>query len=414
MQSFPGAVPRPPRLPSTGRIAEVVQDVRDMEAELSDRGGSFDAMLHWPRGPPVQVHMMRHWSFEDMHLAASEVIEYLGRHADLSLHLPGALPRGTNATLHFLVERDFCCGEDCTLYLLDGRALQPDGPPFRTLLRPRRQTASELLQAAGALFYDALAPLALRVNGRLTTGQGGRLFDYPLIRLLAGEVEPAAALAVNDSCIPSLAVADLFPSIAVDLQHFETPAPSAVSAPSQVLAMVTRHPSAYQGRAFRSGHDGDLVPLGFEFVPLSFLFEVVEHIVVSTHFPAFRLSVPAIATSDILSRAIAEATGVPVVALRWPVNAPALAGDQLFVVAIAEGDDREACLGIVDARRLHPVRDTAFWVVAIPAEVSSSHLTALALQDHQVCVTPSRTCVDGRRCNGQLVSSVAFSSSLPL
>ena len=111
--------------------------------------------------------VQRHHSLDIMEDTASSAVWYFQFHAKLRLHLPGAFPRGTDAALHFLLDLDDSCPRGHTIFLFDGRALGPSGPPFRTLILPQQIPLAALLEAAHSLFPDATVPNALRVNGRL-------------------------------------------------------------------------------------------------------------------------------------------------------------------------------------------------------------------------------------------------------
>ena len=373
--------------PSFSPALEGLQDLRDLADETFTHSGDVSAMLHLPGGPPVQVWVQRHHSLDIMEDTASS---------------PGAFPRGTDAALHFLLDLDDSCPRGHTIFLLDGRALGPSGPPFRTLILPQQIPLAALLEAAHSLFPDATVPNALRVNGRLVTRWEARDYAFPLVRLLAGLPLSTGSQPHDGSCIPAIDIAHRFPGIALALQ--QNAFDSLADAPVELLEFATTALPPRNTTVTPPSMDALDEPLPFLLeVPIPHpLVQQAEIVVFSLHFQAFRLWIPATFTMHQLQWAISQGTGVMVHALRWPRVIPCLAGSPAVVIASLVQDNIQATLGIVDARRVYPSSGPALWLVSLPHEIQSVDLTVLALDNRQVVANPQLTRIDGRRCLGLL------------
>ena len=401
---WPDAAPPRARRAQTfpADVRDTLQDVRDITTEASQHDSTVAVMLHLPGGPPVQAIVQRHHSLDDMEDIASTAIWLFNFHGRLRLHLPGAFPRGTDALLHFLVELDGCCAEGYTIFLFDGRPLGPAGPPFRSAILPRQLSLSALLSAANELFPDARAANSLRVNGRLVTRWEARDYAFPLVRLLLTQglsVEPGPS---DGSCLPVHAFLSHFPGIAIAQQQqhdFQVPSGSATAVRVEFIRPPPRRSTASGALADEAP---DPVPFVFEVALPSPLAAQCELVVLSLHFTAFRIWIPSTYTMHQLRSAIGDCTGQRIGTLRWPRVIPCLAGSPLVVIATLAQDDISQTLGIVDARRLHPLQGSALWLVALPDEIFSQELTAVALAGYQVVQTPQYARVDGRRCVGLL------------
>ena len=250
---------------NTGRYQEMLEEIRDLADHTFELTSEFAIMLHWPGSPPVQFAGHKFWSYETLQLAVSSAIQYLGPHADLELHVPGACPRGTDAFLHLLVERDGCCSTGHTLFLFDGRALQIDGPPFRTAKLPAWDNLACILDVARDLFPQALIPRAVRVNGRLVTRWEHREYAFPLVRLLPDRTGVVEVSPADDSCLPSHFTLDFLPGL---LQHVQPMEPHCPTDAPRNSADIRGPPvgafDAYNMHPFCSSNPEDPVPLGFE------------------------------------------------------------------------------------------------------------------------------------------------------
>ena len=380
--------------------AETILELRDLAAETFLHSSDVPIMLHLPGGPPIQAFIQKHHSLLDIEMAASIAVWHLSFHSAIRLHLPGTFPRGTDAVLHFLVELDGRCTSGSTIYLFDGRPLVPTGPPFRSAILPRRITLLALLEAAQKLFPEARMANALRVNGRLVTRWEARDYVFPLVRLLNTGGSSSDLPPLDCSSLPALEMANLFPGLALAYQcNWQGDGEFVATSSHEVVQLPPRRP--IETSVSTEGADD----------PLPFVLEVpqpppslhqAEVVVLSLHFPAFRLWFPNAFTMHQLHCAIAQGLGVPVQVLRWPRVTPCIAGSPLFAIASLPSDNAHATLGIVDARRVHPVQGPAIWLVTLPATMQSSELNAHVLSGRQVISTPQYTRVDGRRHVGSL------------
>ena len=377
------------------------QDLRDIAEQAFLHSDSTSVMVHWPGGAPLELVVSRFHTRADMEDAASLAVWPLRFHADLNLHTFGTFPCGTDALLHFAVEFDGLCGAATTLFLFDGRGLQPVGPPFRTALLPTVSTRARILETARALFSEATRPFSFLVNGRPPIPRDVRHYSFPLIRLQPFDDDASQPSLKDPSCLPAEPLISLFPALALEPQHwvnivlFGDPMACAIEVTS-----VPPGPAASSSSELATSEDP--IPFFLEVFPASPFVEQTELAIFSLHFQAFRLWVPVLTTAPQLRQAISQATGREIVRLRWPRVVPCVPGHPLLVVAITPEDDPSATLGVVDARPVFPLQGPALWLIALPDCVQSRDLTQLALADRQVACTPVCTRIDGRRCNGAL------------
>ena len=200
--------------PPNARMRDLARDIRDLANDAFATPDEVPVMLHLP----IQIWVGRHRSLEDITDEASSAIWPFTFHSSARLHLPGAFPLGTDALLHFVVELEGRCPGESTIFLFDGRALSPTGPPFRTLVLSRKIALAALLDAANTLFAEANAANSIRVNGRLVTRWEVRDYSFPLIRLLTLSAPTSEMLPTDDSCLPAPLIASLFPGIALTCQ----------------------------------------------------------------------------------------------------------------------------------------------------------------------------------------------------
>ena len=130
MEDHPHATLRPRPTPPL-EVVERLQEARDIMRSFLDQGGDIPIQVHWPGGAPVEFYMQQHWTEEVLTHAASQALQPFACHGELRLHLPSGMPRGTDSMLHFLAEMGSSLQSDQTMYLIDGRPLDPAGPPFR-------------------------------------------------------------------------------------------------------------------------------------------------------------------------------------------------------------------------------------------------------------------------------------------
>ena len=389
-------------LPLNARMRDLVRDIRDLAADAFANSGEVPAMLHLPGGPPIQFWVNRHDSLAIMADEASSAVWPFTFHSNLRLHLPGTFPLGTDALLHFLVEIEGRCPAGSTIYLFDGRSLGPTGPPFRSMVLPRRIALVALLDAANSLFPEARAANSIRANGRLVTRWEVREYSFPLIRPTASNAPFIEVPPLDESCLPAFAVASLFPGIAIALQTTLGEMHSCGLPPALDLEEAQLPPRRVIEPSPVPGASVDPLPFLLEVPPPNSLVSQAEIVVLSLHFPAFRLWIPTTFTLNQLRNAVAQGVGQQVVALRWPRVVPCLAGSPAVVIASFAQDNHRATLGIVDARRVHPLQGPSIWLITLPQSVQTSELNALALTDRQVVQTPQHTRVDGRHCTGLL------------
>ena len=143
---------------------EALREARDLQHSFFVHAEPVPVMLHVPEHPPLQVFIPKECSLEYLHSHASEVLGHFAPHRRLRLHLPGGIPRGTDCILHFVAELDDSLRGDRTFYLIDGRPLEPEGPPFRTLNLPSRLTLGELFGLVRQAFDEACPAAFIRVN----------------------------------------------------------------------------------------------------------------------------------------------------------------------------------------------------------------------------------------------------------
>ena len=165
-------------------IAEALQAARDLLHAISEHADDVSFMLHRAEGPPVEIAMPRHCSFEALHAAAGQALAPLPDGVALQLHALGGTPRGTDCILHFLAAHVANVRDGRTLYLIDGRPLHPAGPPFRTLDLPDRLTLGELFGLVREVFPEASPASFLRMNRRLLRQLTLQRFHYPVVRAL--------------------------------------------------------------------------------------------------------------------------------------------------------------------------------------------------------------------------------------
>ena len=81
----------------------------------------------------------------------------------------------------------------------------------------------------------------------------------------------------------------------------------------------------------------------------------------------------------------------------WPDFAPCLPGLPLHVIVLPVASPAGSYFALVDARRIHPVSSSGFWIAAVSRRIRASSVSPLALAGRQVCITPVCTTVDGLR-----------------
>ena len=394
------------------QVAEALQEARDLSHALFQDVDEAPAMLHWPDGAPVRIFMRKTWSFDVLQRHVSDALAPLVRHQHVQLHLPGGIPRGTDCALHFLVEFDHALAHDRTLFLIDGRPLCPDGPPFKTLNLPACLTLGELFGFVREAFPDSHPASFLRINRRHVSRLTLQRYAFPIVRALplgAVNEEPAFN---NDTLIPTADILESFPGLYVarPLQHV---GPTSTTTTTVVASRPTSDETEVAAlhedfalddtllsAAFCSSDPEDPVPFGLD-VDMSHAAQF-ELVVLTLSHHAFRLFVPTVFTEERLKCCIERVTGQAIVALKWPCSVPFVAGDPWFVIAMADSDPLEAPLGVVDARRRHPLTPPEFWLCVLPPLTHSSCLASIALGDRQVCKLPRCTRVDGLLPQGQI------------
>ena len=387
--------------PPGPHAAELVQEVREVFDQAFLHSSLAEVMLHWPGGAPIELTVSRFHTRAAMELAASQATWPLRFHADVCLHCFGALPRGTDTLLHLAVEFDGLCGATTTLFLLDGRALSPTGPPFRTALLPRSVSGERILETARTLFPEALRASALRINGRLLSQWDVGQYSFPLVRLLPSlDVGPPTAF--HDwSCLPAEPFLALFPALALE-QQSQTCGILASDSVANTVEVMQVPPRSVANVISEADPVREPIPFVLDLPPLNPFVEQVEVVVLSLHFQTFRLWVPVLITMPRLRQAISHATGQDIVMIRWPRIVPRIPGRPLFLIAATAGSDPRATLGIVDARPVHPLSGPVLWLVALPERMQSQDLTSMALAERQIIRTPFCTKIDGKRCLGSL------------
>ena len=213
---------RPPVTPRqvSARAHEVLEDISDVIEDAFDRDDHL-AVLHLPGSPPFGISFDRLWEETQLLFAVSDALALAVPHYDIAVHFPGAIPRGTDGVLHLLLDVDRSLGEGRTFFLIDGRPLQPAGPPFRVVSASCSLHMGKLFGLVRDAFPRALLPAHLRVNGRLLTTL--RLLRYycPLVRALPAlpPEEDASLEFLDSSAFPVEEVVRCFPGLSLDLQQ---------------------------------------------------------------------------------------------------------------------------------------------------------------------------------------------------
>ena len=113
-----------------------------------------------------------------------------------------------------------------------------------------------------------------------------------------------------------------------------------------------------------------------------------EAVIYTFTHPPFRLHFPVPTTATQLQAEVARAVAVHSVCLCWPPYAPHLPGNVMQLVAWPHDLDHLAAVGIVDARRVHPIDESPIWLTVLPDRANHGTLFG-AIEGHQVCITPS-------------------------
>ena len=215
-------VARPPVAPRhiSARVREALEDIADDFEDAVVRE-DFHAILHWPDSPPFGISIGRSWNEDSLLFAISDALASTVPHFDIAVHFPGAVPRGTDGLLHLLLDVDQSLDSHSTLFLLDGRPLQPLGPPLRAVLAGCDLHVGELFSLVRDAFPTALPPAHLRVNGRLLSSMQRLHYYCPLVRALPAlpPVETAEMEFLDSSAHPVEEVIGGFPGLLVGLQR---------------------------------------------------------------------------------------------------------------------------------------------------------------------------------------------------
>ena len=386
-------------------MREALREARDLQHSFFEHGDPVPVMIHVPDHPPLQVFIPKECSSELLHELASDALSYFTPHRRLRLHLPGGFPRGTDCMLHFVAEMDDCLEGDRTFYLIDGRPLEPSGPPFRTLNLPARLALGELYGLVRQTFMDASPAAFIRVNRCLLHRLTLQRFRLPVLRPLQLGAVNALPTERDDSLVPSIDVLEGFPGLWVSHFGSDTTTSTTWGAASgghgHSTATTTSMPAArVRSFLFPAGfsfQDGDCFPWHLQLPKLFPEQRVDEVLIHSFGWGTFRVWVPFPSTAATLQSQVADALNLPSVNLCWPPMAPCEPGNPLHLVIWPSDLSCDGVVAIVDARRVGPPCGEPFWLRVLSDEETAESLVATAISGRQLCITPAGVRVDGFR-----------------
>ena len=102
-------------------------------------------------------------------------------------------------------------------------------------------------------------------------------------------------------------------------------------------------------------------------------------------------------TADSVSQIVAGALELPEVSLCWPPIVPCVDGNPTHVIVWPSDLSPDASVGLVDARRVHPLSGPHCWLIELPSPATSGDLMAAAIFRHDICVTSTALRIDGQR-----------------
>ena len=195
-------------------VTSQLQEVRDiLEEQFQDRD-TYLVMIHTVDLAPMFVVASQLWRADQLADAVSAAIG-----STVDIHWPGLVPYGTDALLHVVVEAHHKLDEDQTLFLVDGAALRPTGPRFKTIAASKRLTLGELFCLVRDAFPTAFAAAEIRINGRVLESTGPRTYYCPLVRPVPHtEALHRPGVYVAAGIKPQYIVEQL-PGLAIDLQQ---------------------------------------------------------------------------------------------------------------------------------------------------------------------------------------------------
>ena len=210
----------------------------------------------------------------------------------------------------------------------------------------------------------------------------------------------------NNSLIPTEDILECFPGLWLDRQaraeHGDTTTTTAVSA---LRASTTTMPSGLtESPCPAAGICRLETPFDVHcrttlVCPTTFPSQTCREVIVYTFaLDPVRLVVPWPATAANVSRLVASELALPSAVLCWPPVVPCVAGEPTHVIVWPPDLPPDASVGLVDARRVHPLRGPHFWLAELASPAASMDLVAAAISQREICVTPA-----GARIDGQLI-----------
>ena len=384
---------------------EALREARDLQHSFFEHAEAVPIMLHVPEHPPLQVFIPKECSSELLHYLASGALTPFEPHQQIRLHLPGGVPRGTDCMLHFVAELDNSLQGDRTFYLVDGRPLEPDGPPFRTLNLPSRLTLGELFGLIRQAFVDAAPAAFIRVNRCLLHRLTLQRFRLPILRPLQLGSLNELPTERDDSLIPSVDLLEGFPGLWAS--HFGSatttstttgPLPD-LSAMMDPTTTTTTTPEVWVRSLLFPAHftfqEGNCFPCCLQ-LPVQFPEQRIDEVVIhSFGWGTFRVQVPRPTTASAVELLVARALNLPRVDICWPPFAPCSPGQPIHLVLWPSDLPPDGTVAVVDARRVGALVDPPFWLCVLPEDSTASSVVVDAICGRQLCITPTGVRVDG-------------------